>query len=62
MAFCDRDYDVYVILGSPEMSPLWRWDRWQAVAELLAPYAEVPRGKAAMRGHRYVPNPKKPGF
>jgi hypothetical protein len=62
MAFHDRDYEVYIILGSPEMPPLWRWDRWQTVADLLAPFAEVPRGKAALRGHRYVPNPKKPGF
>jgi hypothetical protein len=61
MAFYDRDYEVYVILGSAEMPELWLWDRWKTVAELFAPFTTVPRGKAALRGDRYVPNPKRPG-
>lgn len=62
MAFYDRDYDVYVILGSPDLPPLWHWDRWQIIVDLLAPFANVPRGKAALRGYRMIPNPSKPGF
>lgn len=62
MAFYDRDYDVYVVLSSPESPDLWIWDRWKIVADLFAPFAEVPRGRAALRGNRYVPNPKKPGY
>lgn len=61
MAFYDRDYEVYVILGSAEMPELWLWDRWKTVADLFAPFTTVPRGKAALRGDRYVPNPQKPG-
>jgi hypothetical protein len=62
MAFYDRDYEVYVILGSAEMPELWLWDRWKTVANLFAPFTTVPRGKAALRGDRYVPNLKRPGY
>lgn len=61
MTFHNRDYNVFVVLGSPDVQPLWHWDRWQPVADLIAPFANVPRGKATVRCHQYVPNPKRPG-
>lgn len=61
MAFHDRDYQVFVILGSPEVPPLWHWERWQWAANLIAPISNLPRGQASVRCHQYVPNPSRLG-
>ena len=61
MAFHDRDYQVFVILGSPDVQPLWQWERWKRDADLIAPLLNLPRGKASVRCHQYVPNPSRLG-
>lgn len=61
MAFYDRDYQVFVILGSPDVQSLWQWGRWQRAADLIAPLSNLPRGKASVRCHQYVPDPSRLG-
>ena len=61
MAFHDRDYQVLIILGSPDVQPLWQWERWQRTADLIAPLSNLPRGKASVRCYQYVPNPSSLG-
>jgi hypothetical protein len=49
MAFHDREFDTWVVLGEPGRPELWTWAAWPAVAEVLTPLLETDRGKAAVR-------------
>jgi hypothetical protein len=54
MAFHDRKYELYLILGNPGLPRLWNWSRWQVAAPLFEPLATVPRGTAAIRVTQWI--------
>jgi hypothetical protein len=54
MAYHDRQYELYLILGNPGLSKLWNWSRWQTAGALLEPLATVPRGSATIRLNQYI--------
>jgi hypothetical protein len=46
MAFHDREYKVFVVLGDPGLEPPWHWGRWRVFTDLLDPVFAACRGKA----------------
>lgn len=60
MAFHDRSYQVYVILGDPSSPPVWQWSRWEFVADLLGPLVTSQRGRAAVRCSQLAPGRDRP--
>ena len=54
MAFHNREYEVYLILGNPRLRPLWHWSNWRIAAALFEPLSAVPRGPAAVRVNQTV--------
>lgn len=55
MAYHNREYEVYLILGNPRLRPLWHWSNWRIAAALFEPLSTVPRGPAAVRVDQAVP-------
>jgi len=53
MAFYERQYDLYVLLGNAEAMPLWRWPEWYQAACILSPIIKAGRGKPAVRCSQY---------
>jgi hypothetical protein len=53
MAFHDRDFYTYVVLGSPDKPDLWSWDSWSVVVDRITPLARAARGQAAVRTTQY---------
>ncbi len=50
MAYHDREYVVYVVLGDPRVEPaLWTWPSWRVAVDALAPLIDDARGKPAVR-------------
>jgi len=49
MSFPDRQYEIFAILGDPEVDPLWIASRWQKIATLLDPAVHRARNSAAVR-------------
>jgi hypothetical protein len=56
MAFQDREFDTYVVLGSPHKPNLWAWTTWPAIAETLTPLVGVARAQAAVRTTQFEPD------
>jgi hypothetical protein len=54
MAFHDRKYELYLILGNPGLAGLWNWSRWEGAAPLFESLSTVPRGPAAIRLNQYI--------
>jgi len=54
MAFHDRKYELFLILGNPGLPRLWNWSRWQIAGALFEPLAAVPRGQAAIRVNQRI--------
>src|SRR5437773_10921574 len=53
MAFHDRKYKAYVVLGDPTSEPLWNWRRWRAFSEQLDPVFTACREKALVRAGQF---------
>lgn len=53
MAFHEREYDLYVLMGDPNSSPLWLWPQWVQAAALLSPIIAAGRGKPAVRSLQF---------
>ena len=49
MAFHEREFDTYALLGDPRLPELWSWPRWQEVVDVLTPLVGAARGRAAVR-------------
>lgn len=59
MAFHERMYKCFVILGDPEAPPVWEWNRWQAFASLLDPIIGLSRDKALARSGQFHKGSRK---
>jgi hypothetical protein len=53
MAFCDRRYEVFVLLGDATREPLWRREVWLRAAATLDELIAGARGKAALRTQQH---------
>ncbi len=53
MAFHERMYQCFVILGDPQFPPIWEWNRWQTLALLLDPIIGLARDKALVRSGQF---------
>jgi hypothetical protein len=40
-----RLYNVYVVLADPQAEPIWHWERWLEVVEIIDPIVRLARGK-----------------
>ena len=49
MGFLDRSYDVYVILGHPDSTPIWTDSAWVEAARVLDPLVAAAWDRAAVR-------------
>ena len=59
MTFFDGSYDLHLVLGAPDVEPVWRWDRWLFVHELFQPMLKSARGSTGVRCGQYVPHGDK---
>jgi hypothetical protein len=57
MAFHSGKYDTYVILGDPNVLPLWHWQAWKRLLPTLDPLIQRARGKPAVRSTQYLADP-----
>ena len=48
MAFGDRQYRVYVVLGDRKGDPAWAEPKWDALAKAVDPVIGLARGPAAV--------------
>lgn len=53
MGFHTAKYDVYVALGDPRATPLWKWRVWQQFLPAIDPLINAARGKAAVRSTQF---------
>ena len=60
MAFHDREYDVYVVLGSPAVRPPWVQPTWNGVSEALDPVMGSARERPSVRSTQLGPKPGSP--
>ena len=59
MAFYDRQYTCFLILGNPEIAPVWRWDRWQLFAAIVDPIVGLARDRALVRSGQFYKATRK---
>jgi hypothetical protein len=57
MAFSDREYEVYAILGGPTASPPWVHATWGEVYVALDPLIQAARDRSAVRSTQTGPKP-----
>jgi hypothetical protein len=60
MGFGDRQYDLYVILGNPELSPIWTEPAWSHIASALDPLIQMVETPTAVRTLQLRPGPGSP--
>jgi hypothetical protein len=60
MAFHDRDFDAYVVLGSPDRPDPWTWPSWPVIAGAVTPLVAAARGKAAVRTTQFERDGRTP--
>jgi hypothetical protein len=60
MAFHDREYQVYVMLGRPNAPPPWLELIWTRLFHALDPIIGAARGTAAVRSTQLGPKPGSP--
>ena len=60
MAFHDREYDVYVLLGNPAVSPPWVHSIWTDISKALDPLMQAARDRPAVRSSQLGPRPGSP--
>ena len=49
MGFDDRAFDVFVILGNPQATPVWTASMWGQIAPMIDPLVVAARNRAAVR-------------
>lgn len=49
-------YDTYVVLGNPDVQPLWYWNVWNEFAPTIDPLIKIARSTAVVRSIQYLPN------
>jgi hypothetical protein len=57
MAFCDREYEVYAILGGPTAPLPWVHATWDEVSAALDPLIQAARDRSAVRSDQLRPKP-----
>ncbi len=60
MAFWNRHYDVYAMLGDPAANPPWVYDVWQDMFEAINPVVRTARGRASIRSSQSKPRTESP--
>jgi hypothetical protein len=60
MAFSNREYQVYAVLGHPTASPPWVERTWMQIFEALDPVIQVARASAAVRSSQLSPGSGSP--
>lgn len=60
MAFHDREYQVYVVLGQPSAPAPWVEPGWARLFDALDPIISAARGTAAVRSTQLGPRPGSP--
>jgi hypothetical protein len=60
MAFHDREYQVYAMLGHPNAAPPWVQRTWTPIFHALDPIIRAARGAAAVRSTQLGPKPGSP--
>lgn len=56
----DRLYELRLVLGSPSAVPLWNWQEWRGVAQVLDPLMRTSRGKTTIRSAQFLDGIKHP--
>jgi hypothetical protein len=59
VAFHERNYKVYVILGKPGSGTPWSWSEWRPIAQSLQPVIDGCRGKPLLRSVQAALGTKK---
>jgi hypothetical protein len=59
MAFHERKYRAYTILGKPSSGTPWAWAEWQTVAKMLQPVVDGCRAKPLLRSGQAEAGTKK---
>lgn len=60
MAFHDREYDVYVVLGGPSAPLPWVQSAWGDISAALDPLMQAARDRPAVRSVQLGPKPGSP--
>jgi hypothetical protein len=60
MGFNEREFDVYVVLGSSAASPPWVQSTWTAVSQALEPLIDAARDSPAIRSTQLRPGEGSP--
>jgi hypothetical protein len=60
MAYHERQYDLYVVLGNPEVSPVWAEPTWSQIASAIDPLIQMARAPAAVRTTQLRPGVGSP--
>jgi hypothetical protein len=61
MAFYDRVFEVYAVLGNPAASPPpWVASKWARMSDALDPLMKAARGRPAVRVYQTSPGPGSP--
>lgn len=54
MGFHTANYNVYVALGDPKATPLWKWKVWQQFLPAIDPLIHAARGTPAVRSTQFL--------
>ena len=57
MAFHDREYELYVVLGGPNAVPPWVNSTWNQVSSAIDPLMQAARDRPAVRSMQLGPKP-----
>jgi hypothetical protein len=60
VAFFDRQYEVFVVLGDPIAEPAWSGPKWQRIASIFDPLVQKARDRAAVRSSQLSIGPGSP--
>jgi len=59
MAFHDRQYQCYLVLGDPAAPPIWNWSRWLGLAQAFDPVVKLCRDKPLLRVGQFTKEKKR---
>jgi hypothetical protein len=59
MAYHDRQYCAYLVLGDPASPPLWEWSRWLDFSTAFDPVLKSCRGRALLRVGQFTREEKR---
>ncbi len=59
MAFHERMYKCHMVLGNPEVAPVWQWELWQVFTSIFDPIIGLARDKALVRSGQFYKGSRK---